>query len=285
MKTRAAKQVLLHGLLIVLACIILFPIAITFKYSFFSPDEIKAFMETRKNYDTAVFMAVKFSPAMFSLRQYYAILIEDMTILKYFVNSVMYTVLILTGQALVIPMMAYALSRFKFFGRDAIFFSIIVLMLLPYQVTMVPNMLTIRALKLMDTIWAVVLPMVISPFYVFLIRQFMAGLPAEMMEAAQIDGAGTVRCFFYMVLPICRPILGAAAALSFADCWNMVEQPIAYLTSNTHLYPLSVVFGQLNQKSMGIEFAGATLYALPALFIYMYFQQDILAGVKLGELK
>ena len=285
MKMRAVKGLLLRGLLAALACVILLPVAVTFLYSFFSPGEIKGLMETRKNYDAAVFMAVKLSPSMFSLRQYYEILIEDMTILRYFVNSVMYTALILTGQALVIPMMAYALSRFRFWGRDAIFFLTIVLMLLPYQVTMVPNMLTMRALGLMDTVWAVVLPTVISPFYVFLLRQFMVGIPADMLEAAQIDGAGTVRCFFFMVLPVCRPILGAAAALSFADCWNMVEQPMAYLTTRTHLYPLSVVFGQLQQESTGVEFAGAALYVLPALLVYMAFQQDILAGVRLGGLK
>lgn len=285
MNIRAVKRLFVRGMLFTLAVIILLPVVVTFLYSFFSPGEIKAFMDTRKNYDTTVFMAIKLSPAVFSLRQYYTILIEDMTILRYFVNSVIYATLILLGQALVIPMMAYALSRFKFFGRDAIFFLVIVLMLLPYQVTMVPNVLTMRTLGLMDTIWAVVLPMVISPFYVFLIRQFMVGIPNEMMEAAQIDGAGTVRCYIYMVLPVCRPILGAAAALSFADCWNMVEQPITYLTSNKQLYPLSVVFGQLTQESTGIEFAGAALYALPALFIYIYFQQDILAGIKLGEVK
>ncbi len=285
MRTPALKRALGYGLLAAMAAVILLPVAFTFLYSFFSPGEIRDFMDMRRNYDTSVFMAVKLRPAVFSLRQYYTILIEDMTILRYFVNSAMYAALILAGQALVIPAMAYALSRFRFFGRDAIFFAVIVLMLLPYQVTMVPNMLTMRALGLMDTVWAIVLPAVISPFYVFLVRQFMVGIPAQMLEAAQIDGAGTVRCFFYMVLPCSRPILGCAAALSFADCFNMVEQPLAYLTSRTDLYPLSVMFNQLSQKSTGIEFAGAALYVLPALFVYMIFQQDILAGIRLGELK
>ena len=276
---------MLRAMLGVLACAILLPVVVTLLYSFFSPSEIKAFMDTRNNYSDALFMQVKLAPDLFSLRQYYSILIEDMSILRYFTNSAMYAAAILLGQALIIPMLAYALSRFTFFGRDGIFFVIIMLMLLPFQVTMVPNVITLRAIGLLDTPWAVVLPMMIAPFYIFLLRQYMVGLPSEMLEAAQIDGAGPWRCFIHLVLPVSRPMLGAAVALSFADCWNLVEQPLTYLTTRADLYPLSVVFNQLTSKSTGVEFAGAALYILPALFVYLYFQQDILEGVQLTELK
>ena len=279
------RHVLTRLLLFVLACIILLPVIMTVLYSFFSPAEIKAFMKTRGNYDASVFMQIKLAPDMFSLSQYYRILIEDMSILRYFVNSAMYAAAILLGQALLIPMMAYALSRFRFPGRDALFFVVIMLMLLPFQVTMVPNVLTLRTLGLLNTVWAVILPMTIAPFYIFLLRQYMVGLPADMIEAAQIDGAGPLRCFIHVVLPVCQPILGAAAALSFADCWNLVEQPLTYLATRTDLYPLSVVFNQLTQESTGVEFAGAALYTLPALLIYLFFQNDILEGVQLTELK
>ncbi len=279
------RHILIRLLLSLTAVIILLPIVITALYSFFSPDEIKAFMDTRGSYDAAQFMEIKLSPNMFSLSQYYKILIEDMTILRYFVNSAMYTGAILLGQVLFIPAMAYALSRFRFSGRDALFFVIIMLMLLPFQVTMVPNVITLRAMGLLDTVWSVILPMTVAPFYIFLLRQYMVGLPNDMIEAAQIDGAGTLRCFVHVVMPVCQPILGAAIALSFADCWNLVEQPLTYLTTHTELYPLSVAFNQLTQKSTGVEFAGAALYTLPALFIYLFFQNDILEGVQLTELK
>ena len=280
-----ARHLLSRMVLSLLALVILLPVVMTAIYSFFSPAEIKAFMGTRGSYDASAFMQIKLAPSMFSLSQYYNILIEDMTILRYFVNSAMYAAAILLGQALLIPMMAYALSRFRFPGRDAIFFVVIMLMLLPFQVTMVPNVLTLRTLGLLDTAWAVILPMTVAPFYVFLLRQYMVSLPGDMLEAAQIDGAGTWRCFIHVVLPVCRPVLGAAVALSFADCWNLVEQPLTYLTTRTVLYPLSVVFNQLTEKSTGVEFAGAALYTLPALCIYLYFQADILEGVQLTELK
>ena len=280
-----ARHLLSRLVLSLLALVILLPVVMTAIYSFFSPAEIKAFMGTRGSYDASVFMQIKLAPSLFSLSQYYNILIEDMTILRYFVNSAMYAAAILLGQALLIPAMAYALSRFRFPGRDAIFFVVIMLMLLPFQVTMVPNVLTLRQMGLLDTVWAVILPMTIAPFSIFLLRQYMVSLPGDMIEAAQIDGAGTWRCFIHVVLPVCRPVLGAAVALSFADCWNLVEQPLTYLTTRTELYPLSVVFNQLTQKSTGVEFAGAALYTLPALCIYLYFQADILEGVQLTELK
>ena len=158
-------------------------------------------------------------------------------------------------------------------------------MLLPFQVTMVPNVLTLRNMGLMNTIWAVILPSCFSPFYIFLLRQYMVGLPKEILEAAEIDGAGTFRCFFHIILPVCKPIIGCAVALSFADCWNMVEQPLTYLAENAELMPLSVMFNQLSSSPSGVEFAGATLYILPALLIYLYFQRDILDGIQLTELK
>ena len=279
------RKLVTRGVLGLLAVIMLVPVVVTFLYSFCSPEEIEAFMKTRGNYDTAAWMEVKLSPKIFSLSQYYQILVLDMSILRMFVNSAMYAVLILLGQAVVIPMMAYALSRFRFRGREALFFGIIMLMLLPFQVTMVPNVLTLRAIGLLNTVWAVILPMWFSPFYIFLIRQFMLGLPNELLEAAQMDGAGTLRCYGYVVIPVCRPVIGAAIALSFADCWNLVEQPMTYLSQRTDLYPLSVEFNRLAGSNARIVFAGAALYILPALFIYLYFLNDILSGVQLTELK
>lgn len=285
MRTLRKKHVVSRALLTLVALIILLPVVLTALYSFFSPEEIKAFMETRGNYDASAWMEIKLAPRVFSLSQYYNILIEDVSVLRLLCNSAMYTAAILLGQALVIPAMAYALSRFKFRGRDAIFFIVIMLMLLPFQVTMVPNVLTLRAMGLLNTAWAVILPTCFAPFYIFLVRQFMVGLPRELLEAAEVDGAGTFRCFIHVALPVCRPILGAAVALSFADCWNLVEQPLTYLAGQTQLMPLSVMFNQLTENPSGVEFAGAALYILPALLIYLYFQKDILSGIQLTELK
>ena len=271
-------------LLLVIAIIMLLPIVFTFLYSFFPKSEIGAYLGQRGRYDATKWMDVLFAPAMVSLRQYYTILIEEPQYLKLFCNSAMYGAAILVGQALVIPLTAYALSRFTFHGRDALFFCVLALMLLPFQVTMVPSVMTLRALGLINSPWAIILPMVFSPFYIFLLRQFMIGIPNEIIEAGQMDGAGTFRCFMHVILPVCRPILGAAAALSFADSWNLVEQPLVFL-SDKSLQPLSVMFNTMSEESASVAFAGAALYLLPMLLVYIYFQDDILLGVQLSELK
>ena len=282
---RRRRHLLTRFLLVVLALVILLPVIVTVLYSFFSPEEIRAFMDTRGSFSDAAWMDARLSPRMFSLSQYWKILIVDTSVLRMFAMSVFYTVMILLGQAVFVPMLAYALSRFQFKGRNVIFMAILLLMLLPYQVTMVPNVLTLRRMGLLNTVWAVILPLWFAPFYVFLLRQFMASLPNELFEAAQVDGAGTIRCYFHVALPVCRPAIGAALALSFADCWNLVEQPMTYLSQRTELQPLSVMFNQLVSESTGVEFAGAVIYMLPALFVYLYFLEDILSGIQLTELK
>ena len=170
-------------LLCVIAAVMLIPIVFTFLYSFFPKSEISDYLNQRSSYDTSKWLPVLFSPSQVSLRQYYKILIEQPQYLKLFLNSVKYSVGILLGQAVIIPMTAYGLSRFRFKGRDALFFLVLVLMLLPFQVTMAPSVMTLRALGILNTPWAVILPMWFSPFYLFLVRQFMLGLPNEILEA------------------------------------------------------------------------------------------------------
>jgi len=284
-KNRGFRLWLARGLLALLAVILLLPMVQTFLYSFSSIPEMKAYMKTRGNRDTTVWMDLHLSPHMFSLGQYEQILLKDDTVLRYFINSAGYAAAILLGQALVIPALAFGLSKFRFRGREGLFFAILLLMLLPFQVTMVPNVLTLRFLGLLNTPWAVVMPLWFSPFYVFLLRQYMIALPDELLEAASIDGAGSFRSFLRIVLPVCRPVLGAAAALSFAESWNLVEQPLAYLAAKPEWMPLSTVFNQLAGENTGFEFAGAALYILPALLIYLFFQEDILSGIQLTEMK
>ena len=271
--------------LTVMAIIMLLPMVQTFLYSFSSIPEMKSYMKTRGSRDETEWMDPHLSPNMISLGQYEQILIKDNTVLQYFINSVVYAAAILAGQALVLPALAYALSKFRFRGREGIFFLIVMLMLLPFQVTMVPNVLTLRFMGLLNIQWAVILPMWFAPFYVFLLRQYMITLPDELLEASSMDGAGPFRSFLWIVIPVCQPVIGAAAALSFAENWNLVEQPLTYLSRKPELMPLSTVFNQLAGENTGFEFAGAALYILPAMLVYFFFQKDILSGIQLTEMK
>ena len=230
-----------------------------------------------------------FFPAEYSLQTFITLFTDDVNGLypygKWFFNTLYVASMSCLFGTMLVILTGYVMSRFRFKGRDALFFVILMLMVLPFQVTMVPSVISLRFMGIMETPWAVILPMWFSPFYIFLIRQFMMGLPNELLEAGMMDGAGPLRCYLHVVLPVCRPILGAAVALSFADCWNMVEQPLVYLANRAGDQPLSVMFNQISIDGADVAFAGAALYILPALFVYFYFQEDILLGVTLSELK
>lgn len=279
------SQILLLIFLGIVAIIALFPLVRTFLYSFFAPKEIEAILKSRNNFDDTKWIYASMAPRFFSLNQHYKIFIGDPAILKFFLNSCMYVVCILFGQAIVVPSLAYALAKIKFKGRELLFFLIIVLMVLPFQVTMSPNILTLEKLGLLKTVWAIILPAIFSPFYIFLLRQYMLSVPNELIEAAALDGKGALGTYTQVVLPVCKPIIGAAISLSFADIWNMAEQPIAFLYDKQDLMPMSVMFNTLGDRNADIAFAGAVLYILPALFVFFFFQEDITAGLQLSELK
>ena len=268
-----------------LCVLLLLPLAFTMLYSFFSPEEMKSYLATRNNFAADQLMEIRLIPRTVSLMQYYRVLITDREILHYFTNSALYTLAILLGQLLVLPALAFGLSCFRFRGRDLLAFGIVLLMVLPFQVTMAPSVLTLRALGLLNTPWAMILPSLAAPFSAFLLRQYMVNLPRETLEAAQIDSAGPLKTFLYVALPMSRPVIGTMVALSFAECWNVVEQPLTYLSQRVDLYPLSVAFGQLTRNLSGIEFAGATLFILPSLFVYLYFQEDIMEGIQVADIK
>ena len=267
-----AKRFLTSLTLLLLAALLILPLLMTLFFSFYAPADAVNILETGR-------------PSALTLAQYRYVLADQAGFFRYYRNAILYTAAILIGQAGVLPTMAYALSRFRFPGRDLLSFLVIMLLLLPFQVTMVPTVLVLRRLGLMDTVWAMILPAIASPFYIFLLRQHMIRIPDALFEAAQLDGAGTVRCFIHIALPVSKSVLLTALALSFADAWNMVEQPLVFLPGRSDLHPLSVVFSQLARRGTGGEFAGACLYILPALLVYALLQKHMMAGIQLSAAK
>jgi len=191
---------------------------------------------------------------------------------------------ILAGQMIVAVLGGYAFARFRFPGRNAIFFAIILLMMLPSQVTLVPNYLVLYSVGLIGNYAAVILPGVFSAFGVFLIRQVMAALPADMFEAARLDGAGSWRILWKICLPNCKAGLAALAILSFADSWNMVEQPLVFL-KDANQYPLSVFLTQVNAMRPEVGFAVGVLSVAPALLLFLRFKDEMVLGIEYSAVK
>ena len=159
-----------------------------------------------------------------------------------------------------------------------IFFMYIILMLMPYQVTLVPNYLVSDWLNLLDTNWAIWLPGIVSPFAVFLLTKFMRRIPESVMEAAQIDGAGEWQIYRRICMPLCKGAICSAAILVFIDYWNMVEQPLLLLT-DAEMHPLSVFLSKINAGEIGLAFAVATIYMVPSLLIFLYGEEYLVDGI------
>ena len=215
---------------------------------------------------------------MVSFSQYITVLFKSPDYLLKFWNSVILVGPIVLFQLAVASLAAYGFARYTGKLRSIIFFSYIILMLMPYQVTLVPNYLVASWLNILDSYWAIWLPGIFSPFAVYLLTKFMKRIPYSIIEAAQIDGAGEWTIFRRICLPLCKGALASAAILVFIDYWNMVEQPLILL-SDAETHPLSVFLSKINAAEVGLAFAVATIYMVPSLLVFLYGEESLVEGI------
>ncbi|SHN60081.1 multiple sugar transport system permease protein [Butyrivibrio hungatei DSM 14810] len=279
------KTVLVTIAAFIFAFIFLLPIILTITNSFMSSSEISAnygsiFATTEKGGKIFISKTVnlKFIPDMVTFSQYYTVLFKSPQYLIKFWNSIIYTVPIVVVQLGIATLAAYGFSRYDGKVKRVIFFSYIIMMLMPYQVTLVPNFLVSKAMGIIDTRWAIWLPGFFSPFAVYLLTKFMRRIPQEVIEAASIDGAGEWYIFSRINMPLCKGGIASIAILVFFDFWNMVEQPLILLT-NTDLHPLSVFLSKINAGEISLAFAVAVIYLVPPLLIFLYGEDYLVEGI------
>ena len=221
---------------------------------------------------------LKLVPDIVSFNQYKTVLFMSPDYLLKFWNSVILVVPIVIFQLATAALASYAFARLKGRLKEIIFFIYIILMLMPYQVTLVPNYLISDKLNLLDTRWAIILPAIFTPFSVFLLTKIMRRIPESFIEAAKLDGAGEIQIFAYICLPLCKSALYSVGILVFIDYWNMVEQPLVLL-SDSSKYPLSVFLSQINSGEIGLAFAVATIYMIPSILIFLYGEDYLVEGI------
>lgn len=267
------------------AILFLMPIILTICNSFMAASEIssnygKIFATADNGAKTFIAEKVnlKFIPDMVSFSQYATVLLKSPDYLIKFWNSVILVAPIVIFQLAVALLAAYSFTRFKGRLKEILFFSYIILMLMPYQVTLVPNYLVSDWLHLLDTNWAIWLPGIFSPFAVFLFTKYMRRIPVSLIEAAKIDGAGEWQIFYRICLPLTKGAVYSAAILVFIDYWNMVEQPLILL-SDPLTHPLSVFLSKINSAEIGLAFALATIYMIPTLLIFLYGEEYLVEGI------
>jgi len=217
-------------------------------------------------------------PDKVSFSQYSTVLLKSPEYLLKFWNSVFYVLPIVLFQLAVASGASYAFARVETKFRSIVFFAYIILMLMPYQVTLVPNYIVDNALGILNTRWAIVLPGIFSPFSVFILTKYMRRIPSAMVEAAKLDGAGEWQIFTKIYMPLCRATLYSVAILVFIDYWNMVEQPLILL-SDTEMYPLSVFLSKINQGDTGVALAIAVIYMVPPVLLFLYSEDYLIDGI------
>ncbi len=282
------KRYFTRGLLFLIAgafaVLFLLPTVLTFTNSFMSQTELSsnygvifsALKEAGKYVSEHV--NLKFIPDKVTFKQYFTVLLASPDYLLKFWNSVILVIPIVLGQVGIAALAAYSLMRYTGPVRKVIFFVYVILMLMPYQVMLVPNYLVSQWLGILNTRWAVLFPGVFAPFSVFLLTKFMKRIPTSLLEAAFIDGASEWQVFTQICLPQCRSALYSIAILVFIDYWNMVEQPLILLPDASK-QPLSVYLSTINSGEVGVAFAVATIYMIPPLLLFLHGEAYLVEGI------
>ena len=281
-KKRYFSRGVMFLLCLVFAVLFLLPTVLTITNSFMSETELKSnygviFSNLQGGYVSKQ-VNLKFIPDKVSFSQYETGLLKSPEYLLKYWNSILLVVPIVLLQLGVASVAAYSFTRWRGKIRSGIFFFYVILMLMPYQVTLVPNFLVSKWLGILNTRWAIILPGVFAPFSVFLLTKFMRRIPYSLIESAKVDGAGEWQIFTRICLPQCRSALYSIAILVFIDYWNMVEQPLILL-QDADAQPLSVFLSSINSGEIGLAFAMATLYMIPSLLLFLHGEEYLVEGI------
>ncbi len=267
------------------AILFILPTVLTIANSFMTEKEITAnygamldnMTEDKKTYISEK-LNLKFIPDIVTFDQYESVLFKNSEYLLKFWNSVILVVPITVFQLVVAVFAAYGFSRSTGRIKELIFFSYIILMLMPYQVTLVPNFLVADKFGLLNTRWSVILPGIFSPFSVFLLTKVMKRIPSSYIEAAKLDGASEWQILSNICIPLCKGPLFSVGLLVFIDYWNMVEQPLIMM-EDSDMHPLSVFLSEINKGDIALAFAVAVIYMVPSLLMFLYGEDYLVEGI------
>ncbi|GMQ59944.1 carbohydrate ABC transporter permease [Vallitalea sediminicola] len=238
-----------------------------------------------KNVNEAMLIPPTLFPKVPTLENYRK-LFEELNFLVYLKNTLIVVAIFFIG-LLFNAMAGYAFGKFKFPGKKFLFYMVLATMMIPSQVTMIPVYLILNKMGLINTMLGIVLPGLVGAFNIFLFKQFMGGVPNELMEAARIDGAGEYYIFFKLIIPISKPILAVQGILTFIAGWNNFLWPLI-IANDEKFYTLSVGLSLLkgqNVTNFALQMAGASIMVVPIMIIFCIFQKHIMEGFVTSGIK
>jgi len=228
-----------------------------------------------------------FTPDNPTLEPYRHVL-KTIPILRYFLNSVVSSGAITLAAILTSSLAGYIFEKFRFPGRDTIFFVIIASMMIPFQVRLIPVYLIVRALKLTNTLWALIVPGIVSAWGIFMMRQAMKSVQDELLDAARIDGASEMGIFLRIVLPISQTAIAAAGVFIFMASWNAYVWPLIVLDDKmvqTLPLGLATFAGGFGIIKWNYTMAGVVLSVVPIFIVFAFAQRRLIEGITMGSVK
>lgn len=277
---KTMKKAAVKGLLLLPGLLFCAPVLFLLSGSILSRQELRESLLPLMA-DTEQLITWRFFPRYPTFAHYGKLLFQTPQFFVVFWNSMKITVCILLGQLLIAVPAAWAFAVYPFRFRKILFTLYIVLMLMPFQVTMLSSYLVLDGLELMNTQEAVILPAVFSTYPVFLVYRGFCNLPKGLIEAARIDGAGEWMIFVKLGLPLASGGVLSAMVLGFLEYWSLIEQPLAFLEDQT-LWPLSLYLPEISLEQAGYSFVAAVITLIPAVFVFLagreYLEQGIVAS-------
>ena len=215
-------------------------------------------------------------------------LFDQLDFPRYFFNSSVIAFVVTAGNLIFCPMLGYALAKLRWRGKGLIMAVVLATLMVPAGVTLIPNFILMSNLGLVNSYPGLILPFLAGPFGVFLMRQFMLGVPNELLEAARIDGANEFRIFWTVVMPLATPVLATLGILTFLGNWNSFIYPLV-MAQEPNMYTLPVALatfatGQY-QADHGMLMAGSVILVVPVLIVFILFQRWITEGIATTGLK
>jgi multiple sugar transport system permease protein len=270
-------------LLIIFSLITVLPLWFVITGSFIGPGEfVENFSPVLNN--TSGNVSWPLLPKYPTLRSYVELLLDTPRFFVVFWNSCKQVFPSLLGQLIIGVPAAWSFAKFDFKGKKAIFTLYIILMIMPFQVTMVSTYLVLDKLHLLDSHFSIILPAAFSTFPVFIMVKFFKAIPKSLFEAASIDGAGEWRIFCNIGIPMGRGGIISAMILGFLELWNAIEQPLNYIKTASR-WPLTLYLPNISGAKAGISLVGSVIMLLPALLLFLYGQKYLEQGIMVSGIK
>lgn len=227
-------------------------------------------------------------PKMFSLENFqYA---DDVYhIFRQMGNSIFVAVFSVAGATLSSLFVAYGFARMRFKGKNILFTIVLASMMLPWDILVIPQFIGFTKLKMIDTYWPLILPYCFGyPFYIFLMRQFVMGIPYELDEAAMIDGCSRLQTFFKIIMPLMKPVMATVVVYHFLYTWNDFLNPLVYISSSSK-YTISLGIYYMNDSIFGVDWqaimAGGALAVAVPLLVFVFAQKYLIEGIAKSGIK